>query len=86
MNTIGTQVLMANGISRRRFLVDSAGIAAVVGLSLAMKGTDTNRSGLAPAEITNQGKDWGDGKPIVFSHGYARTVTPGFNLSKGIWT
>ena len=57
MNRIGTQVLMANGISRRRFLVDSAGIAAGAGLSLAMKGTDTNQSGLAPAEITNQGKD-----------------------------
>jgi hypothetical protein len=56
MNRIGTQVLMANGISRRRFLVDSAGIAAGAGLSLAMKGTDTNQSGLAPAEITNQAK------------------------------
>jgi len=102
MNTIGTQVLMANGISRRRFLVDRAGTAAVAGLSLAMKGTDTNQSGLAPAEFTNQGKDtkgkmstitnkdraqiyckdWRAGKPIVFSRGCARTVMPGFNLSK----
>ena len=43
MNTIGAQVLMANGISRKSFLVNSAGIAAVAGLSLAMKGTDQRR-------------------------------------------
>jgi hypothetical protein len=48
MNTIGTQVLMANGISRRRFLVDSTGIATVADLSLTINGTDTNQSGLAP--------------------------------------
>jgi hypothetical protein len=34
MNTIGTQVLMAGGISRRRFLVNSTGIAIVAGLPL----------------------------------------------------
>ena len=46
MNTIGTQVLMADGTSRRGILVNSAGIPVVSSLPLAMEGTETNQSGL----------------------------------------
>jgi len=46
MNTIDTQVLMADGTSRRRVLVNSTGIAVVAGLPLAMEGTETNQSAL----------------------------------------
>jgi len=46
MNTIDTQVLMADGTSRRRILVNSTGIAVVSSLPLAMEGTETNQSGL----------------------------------------
>jgi uncharacterized RmlC-like cupin family protein len=44
MNTIGTQVLMADGTSRRRFFVNSAGVAVVAGLPLVIVGTETNQS------------------------------------------
>jgi len=44
MNMIGTQVLMADGTSRRRFFVNSAGVAVVAGLPVVMLGTETNQS------------------------------------------